>query len=442
MIFQFLTYIRPVWYFNISRKDRTTVFPDPKALPKEILKQLDRDDAYISEIACERDLAWQANQKGYVGKNATLNFNDRVPLLDEYRFTRKYHKSRWANYCFLLRLVSFCNPFKEFRAWNNTRSIKQKAIFKKPLSTEWKNFKSSLVANQPKVSVIIPTLNRYEYLKDVLLDLEEQEYSNFDVIIMDQSEPFDLNFYSNFKLDIKVNYQEEKALWMARNSAVKLSDAKYYLLFDDDSRVESNWILNHLKGMDLFNADISSGQSISKVGQELPENYQFFRVSDLLDTGNVLIKREVFESLGMFDRQFEKQRMGDGEFGMRAYLNGFLNISNPYATRLHLKVKSGGLRQLGSWDAFRPKNIFAPKPIPSVLYLFRKYFGKNLARWALVKSIPPSIIPYRFKKNKPFLVLGILVSILLFPLVLIQIINSWRQASIKLNQGAKIEAYE
>ena len=80
-----------------------------------------------------------------------------------------------------------------------------------------------------------------------------------------------------------------------------MSDAQLFLLFDDDSRVEIDWITNHIKGLDLYDAAISSGQSISKAGQALPENYRYFRVSDLLDTGNVLIKREVFEGIGLFD---------------------------------------------------------------------------------------------------------------------------------------------
>jgi hypothetical protein len=174
----------------------------------------------------------------------------------------------------------------------------------------------------------------------------------------------------------------------------------------------------------------------------LPQNYRYFRVSDLLDTGNVLIKKKVFETIGLFDNQFEKQRMGDGEFGLRAYLNGFVNISNPYATRLHLKVGTGGLRQIGSWDAFRPKKMLSPRPIPSVLYLYRSYFGNKLSKYALLKTLPSSIIPYKFKKNKKILIFGVLISILLLPILLLQVFRSWRLASIKIKQGALIEKFK
>ncbi|MGC1633469.1 MAG: glycosyltransferase family 2 protein, partial [Gelidibacter sp.] len=114
-------------------------------------------------------------------------------------------------------------------------------------------------------------------------------------------------------------------------------------------------------------------------------------------------------------------------------------VSNPLASCIDVKAGTGGLREMGSWDAFRPSTFFAPRPIPSVLYYFRKYYGNTAARWALLRIIPISILPYQFKKNKPMLVLGVLLSILLVPGVLIQVFKSWRLASEKLSQGEMIE---
>lgn len=131
--------------------------------------------------------------------------------------------------------------------------------------------------------------------------------------------------------------------------------------------------------------------------------------------------------------------MGDGEFGLRCYLEGFKSVSNPFAYCLDVKAPVGGLRQMGSWDAFRTKKWFAPRPIPSVLYLFRKYYGRKRALLALLKTVPPSIVPYQFKRNKPLLLLGSLFSLLLLPLVLFQVWKSWSLASKKLKEGARID---
>ncbi|WP_298368916.1 glycosyltransferase [uncultured Lutibacter sp.] len=440
MLFKFLKYISPTNYFNLERNNSTTIFPEWDALPKNIQGQIKLNKAYSSLEISKLDGSYQAIQKGYIGNVKTINFETPIPIEDEYRFIRSYFNKLWVYYTFLLRLLTFHNPFKEFQAFFNTRKVNQINVFTTYLKyPEWDNFNSKIVKQQPKVSVIIPTLNRYTYLKDVLNDLEKQDYTNFDVIVVDQSEPFQELFYKEFSLKLRVIRQQEKALWLARNTAIKTSNADFLLLFDDDSRVAADWITNHLKCIDFFNAEISSGTSISVVGAKVPDSYRYFKLSEQIDTGNVLIKREVFKKIGLFDRQFEKQRMGDGEFGLRAYLAGFLNISNPTAERLHLKVETGGLRQMGSWDGFRPKKWFAPRPIPSVVYLFRNYFGNTLTRYALLKAVPPSLIPYKYKANVKMMLLGYVLSLLLFPLVLLQVWKSWKLASKKLTEGAKIE---
>lgn len=443
MLFQLLKYLQPTHYFQLYRKDGSSIFPIVEKLPKEIIAQLDPDPNFKSEIGKEYDLSWQAVQKGYIGNAETYRFFQKVPLCDEYRFLRKYFHSVWVFYVLVLRLIWFKNPFSEISAWRKSRDAKKSDYIKNPIKyPEWENFRSSLITEKPMVSVVIPTLNRYEYLKDVLEDLEKQDYKNFEVIIVDQSTPLQEAFYQDYDLNILLIYQEEKALWLARNEAIKKSKGEYILLFDDDSRVGPDWITNHLKCLDFFDADISSGVSLSVVGGNIPKNYAFFCYSSQLDTGNVLLKKDVFRDIGLFDRQFEKQRMGDGEFGLRAYLNGYKNISNPHASRVHLKVGSGGLREMGSWDAFRPKNLLAPRPIPSVLYLFRKYYGRKRSILAVLKTVPQSIMPYRYKRNKKMMVFGMFISLFLFPFVLLQVIISWRLASKKLREGDKIEWIE
>ncbi|MBT8287834.1 MAG: glycosyltransferase family 2 protein, partial [Bacteroidia bacterium] len=381
--FGFLKYLQPTAYFHRKRLDDTSVYPNPAYIPETILRNLEIDKGYRDENAMDYDLSWQAIKTGYIADTITYSEFESLPVIDNYRFIRRYFHKAWVLYVLTIRLLSFKNPYVEIVSWYRTRSVKRFKISKKPFKyPDYDHFSSDLVNANSLVSIVIPTLNRYPYLKHVLSDLESQTYKNFEVLIIDQSEPFQENFYHEFKLNIRLIYQKEKALWLARNMAIKNSKGKLILLFDDDSRIEPDWIRNHIKCLDFFNADISSGVSISKTGANVPENYSFFRVSDQLDTGNVLIKKEVFYKIGLFDRQFEKQRMGDGEFGLRAYLAGFLNISNPFSKRLHLKVGSGGLREMGSWDAFRPTGFFDPRPVPSVLYYFRKYYGNSLAKLA------------------------------------------------------------
>jgi glycosyltransferase involved in cell wall biosynthesis len=241
---------------------------------------------------------------------------------------------------------------------------------------------------------------------------------------------------------MKLINQKERALWKARNTAIKESKGEYLLFFDDDSRVESDWIYQHLKALDFFKVDISDGVSLSVVGGKIPVNYSFFFWADQFDSGNALVKRNVFSKTGLFDLQFDKMRMGDGEFGLRAYLNGFRSISNPHAKRIHLKVSSGGLREMGSWDGFRPKSFLKPKPIPSVIYFFKKYFPSEYAREGVILGVLLSIVPYKYKGKRMMLALSVFLTFLLLPLIAYQVLISYRKANEMLRIGSKIEWLE
>lgn len=441
VLFRFLSYITPTWYFQLKPTHDPGYFLSEHAV-QALQEKYPRDYAYQSATAQHHDVCWRVFQSGNISRSHDASYNawnvKRIPVSDEYRFVRKYFHPLWSWFILCFRLLSLHNPVRELKGFFTSWKVKRYPVerFDYP---EYESFTSTGVDAHPLISVIIPTLNRYTYLKDVLHDLERQSYKNFEVLVVDQSTPYDAGFYSGWKLNLRFWYQEERALWKARNDAIRAASGSFILLFDDDSRVDPDWITQHLKCLDFFNADISAGVSLSVVGAKVPYHYSFFRWSDQLDTGNALVKRKVFEEIGLFDRQFEKQRMGDGEFGLRAYLRGFKNISNPYAKRVHLKVGEGGLRQMGSWDGWRPKSIFAPRPVPSILYFFMRYFGKQAAFQNIVIAIVPSVIPYRWK-NKPWLSLLLIPAFpILIPVLVLQCARSWQLAKLKIQQGPKIE---
>ena len=438
MLFSFLKYLQPTHYFQRYRKVGASIFPIAGELPDHIVGQLKTDNRFQSEIAKDYDLSWQAVQHGYIGDIATYERFEALPLKDNYHFIRKYFHSAWVFFVMLLRVFSFHNPFKEVSAWFGTRNISQIKTIETPITyPDWDAFDSGLILDQPLVSVIIPTLNRYEFLKDVLKDLEAQDYPNFEVVVVDQSDEFNATFYKDFNLKFKIIKQAEKALWLARNTAIKASNGSFIALSEDDVRIQPDWIKMHLKCLDFFKAEVSAGV-FYPMGQQIPTSRSFFAIGSQFATGNAMLHKSVFNKVGLFDRQFEKQRMGDGEFGMRAYLEGIKSVSNPLASCVDVKANTGGLREMGSWDSFRPSKFFAPRPIPSVLYYFRKYYGNKAARLALLRMVPISIFPYRFKKNKALLILGLFISILILPLVCYQVIASWNLSTKKIREGAII----
>ncbi len=444
-MFDFLKYIQPLWYYRLAFQSPNN--GELNTLFDYNFKKLFEDNRYSSLEAKNMDRAYRALQLGIIPGNHVSNskkvaVNSVVHRYDNYKFVAKYFGKAKLIYILILRILCLKNPILEIFGFIQALRIKRIDItLNHKEYPDFETFQSPLIQSNPLITVVIPTLNRYEYLKDVLKDLEAQDYQNFEVIICDQSENVPQNFYEGWNLKIQLIMQEEKALWLARNTCIQRSNGEYILLFDDDSRVESNWISNHLKCLDYFNVKISAGVTHTLVGHGLGKKETYFHLSDVFDTGNSMVHKDVFRKAGLFDRQFEKQRMGDGEFGLRSLLAGFLLVSNPFAQRIHLKVETGGLRQMGSWDALRPKSLFAPRPVPSVLYLARKYFGNESAVYYLIQNIPFSFIPYKFKKSKGLKLMFILNLPLLLPLMFIVVYKAWNRSSMMLKEGSKIESF-
>tara|TARA_B100001250_G_scaffold413708_1_gene448741 strand:- start:5117 stop:6481 length:1365 start_codon:yes stop_codon:yes gene_type:complete len=440
--YQLLKFSKTIWYFHLSPYNgENYIWVDYNKLAYEEKSLINYDFRYSSRKISDLDASYQALVKGVMAQSSNkINYNDiKVFPEDIYRFNRKYFNKIWLGVILFFRLLFLNNPLKELVAIYRTRSVEKQDVFNRHcVYNGYDRYNSKLVKANQLISIIIPTLNRYSPLKNLLYDLTKQIYSNFEVIIIDQSDPFNEFFYSEIRLNLNLIKQKKPALWEARNTGIISAKSNYLLFLDDDSRVAEDWLLQHIKCLDYFNADISSGVSLSLIGAKIPDNYTFFRWSDQLDTGNVLIKRSVFKICGLFDEQFEGMRMGDGEFGVRAYLNGFKNVSNCKSYRIHLKNNTGGLREIGHWDSFRSSSIFSPLPIPSVLYFWRKYWGDKSALLNCSIILPTSLTSYKNKNNLLSIIFSLILFIIFIPFLILRFIFSWKMASKMILDGSKI----
>ncbi len=432
-----------MWYYRLHGESALPLFSDAELMALERQNRISRCVGYSQASAARMDLVYQALNSGAIPKGhapGEAGAGSTVTgVRDNYLFLARHFPPKWSWYALAIRLLSLKNPFSEWSAFLGSRGKRMKGTIETDPHPDFVKHEPSKRHSDALVSVIIPTLNRYEYLKDVLDDLERQDHAKLEVIVCDQTDEFQGALYENRKIPVKVIRQEEKALWMARIACYRASEGDYLLLFDDDSRVAEDWVTQHLKCLSYFNVHISAGVTETVVGHGLSSKDGRFHLSDVFDTGNAMVSREVFEKVGLFDRMFEKQRMGDGEFGLRVYLGGYAVVSNPYAKRLHLKAEAGGLRHFGGWDAFRPGRLFAPRPIPSVLYFCRRYFGASSALYLLILSLPTSVIPYRYKGDKRMKWLMPLLFPFAAPVLVIQASISWRHSSRMLAKGPLIE---
>ncbi|MDR1984238.1 MAG: glycosyltransferase [Prevotellaceae bacterium] len=100
--------------------------------------------------------------------------------------------------------------------------------------------------NYPLVSVIIPVYNMQDYLAETIDSVLNSDYSNFEVIIIDDgstdnSAEIARNYAEKYK-KIKLFTQKNSGVSAARNHAIKLSEGKYILPVDADDLISPEYI--------------------------------------------------------------------------------------------------------------------------------------------------------------------------------------------------------
>jgi GT2 family glycosyltransferase len=237
---------------------------------------------------------------------------------------------------------------------------------------------------EPKVSVIIHTYYRHDYLKKVLEILQEQTLKPFEIIISDQTPLKDrpLNFYENFSdLPLKIINLDKPSHAPAQNIGAKASSGDILVFLDDDCEFKKDFIEQHLRVIDEENVDVVVGPN--SLVEDLPETFQrqskhadpiSFFLKNLPTNwngmvlytigGNTSVRRKNFFAIGGYDERVP--RMADIEMGFRLFKSGAKMYHSVKPFVHHLKSDKGGSRKS------QPNLPYLR--LVSWLYIYRKHF--------------------------------------------------------------------
>ena len=100
-----------------------------------------------------------------------------------------------------------------------------------------------------KVSFIIPTLDRFNLINQVLKDFSQQKNKNFEIIFIDQSQKINLSRI-NYRLLKLTNSQiyhiKNQNASLARNLGINYSSNDYIFLLDDDVRIFDRFFVDKI----------------------------------------------------------------------------------------------------------------------------------------------------------------------------------------------------
>jgi glycosyltransferase involved in cell wall biosynthesis len=217
------------------------------------------------------------------------------------------------------------------------------------------------VDTMPLVSIIIPTYNRLDRLKQVLVGLERQSYAlnNFEVVVVSDGSSDGTDAYLSSwttQLSLIVVTQTNRGVAAARNHGIQHATGDLILFLDDDVVPAPQLIVEHIRihaehskdvivlGPMLTPDDFALSPWVRWEQAMLTKQYramlngEFEPTARQFYTGNTSLARAHLLSSGGFDESF--RRAEDVELAYRLAERGLQFVFNPVAIGYHYAERS------------------------------------------------------------------------------------------------------
>jgi len=220
-----------------------------------------------------------------------------------------------------------------------------------------------------KLSVIIPTINRYNDLLNTVNDLMRQNFKDFEIIIIDQTDNINEKIVSQIKSNSITNYilSNVKSASAARNIGIIESKGDILLFLDDDVIINDkeylSYFISNLKDTSISGIvgpiidintktvrDIRHKWSHNKHWGWLffPRNYTEECTINDGGAGNLCVRRKHTLEIGGMDENFVKgAHREESDFNHRYTKKFGWYLFDPRCSLIHIGRQTGGVR---SWN--------------------------------------------------------------------------------------------
>ncbi len=232
----------------------------------------------------------------------------------------------------------------------------------------------------PSISVIIPTYGRESVLRDSLASLIRQDYSNYEIIVVDQTaqhEPETQRYLEQLVAQQKIQlYSVNWAnLPAARNYGVRRASGNVMLFLDDDVELPAGFLSAHAKNYELPHVGAVAGRvydrmKLAEAAPDLAIDYLppeamhpgiAWYYIDLVHTQkrqrvitargcNMSFRRELFEQHHLwFDERFKGSAVREeSDFCLRIRQTGLEIWYDPEASLIHFGEATGGCHDIST----------------------------------------------------------------------------------------------
>jgi GT2 family glycosyltransferase len=210
------------------------------------------------------------------------------------------------------------------------------------------------------VTVIVPNWNGLHWLKNCLDSLKNQDYGNFEIILVDDaSTDGSPEYVEKHYPDIKILKRTRRGGFArAVNDGIAMASGEYVILLNNDTVASCTLIKNLVDAIDAMPPEIGSlacsmrtmddpalmddaGDILTWYGQALKRGHgkpaaEYRCKEDILSAcaGAALYRHNYLQNIGGFDERFVSY-LEDLDLGLRGRLSGYRCIFIPDAEILH-----------------------------------------------------------------------------------------------------------
>ena len=166
----------------------------------------------------------------------------------------------------------------------------------------------------PNVSVIIPTYNRASFLPNAITSILHQTYEDYEVIVIDDGSTDETpRVLKQFEGKIKVLFQKNRGASAARNLGIQEADGNYISFLDSDDQWTRKKLQIQIQRIQedpdikiCYTDEIWIRNGVRVNQKKRHRKYDGWFIDKMLplcliSPSSVLIHREIFDTVGMFD---------------------------------------------------------------------------------------------------------------------------------------------
>ena len=267
--------------------------------------------------------------------------------------------------------------------------------------------------SNPLVSFIIPYYNAGTTIQETIDSIFKQSYSNFDIWIINDgsTDSLSIDKLKDFEGNSKIHllHQENAGPSVARNLAINLSNTAYIVPLDADDKIAFDTLIDCVEAMKFdSNIGVVYGNLLLFGDENRLQIQDSFNLEKQLLWNQIavccVIRKDVFEEVGLYDEHLSKLGLEDWEFWMRIGISNW-EFKKIEAVHFYIRVVSSSRTfEVANKNLNLIKDYVYQKHCNSLIRAYEKKYYE----YKMLKETPDFKIgkflltPYRFIKKKLF----------------------------------------